>query len=64
MTRTNKLTILALGICASASLAGCGQPNPTDHSPTEDTATSVTMVFQIGGGQSITSATYTVTGPH
>jgi len=62
--KTTQLTILALGLCGIASLVGCGNTNQGDGTSAENTTNRVSLALQIGGGQAINSASYTITGPN
>lgn len=64
MKRPLKLTILAMGLCGTAALfTGCGQQNSAGGSPTEEAGATINLALQIPGGQTVNSASYTITGP-
>jgi hypothetical protein len=57
-----KMTVLALALCGAAAV-GCDRVNaPSVESP-EGTGT-VNLSLQLAGGQSVQTATYTITGPN
>ena len=66
MMRTEKLTMLALGLCGLTSLAGCGQgDNGNAPSPaSEESVGEVNLGLTLANGQVINSASYTITGPN
>jgi len=67
MMRTEKMTMLALGLCGVTSLAGCGSQSdgPSSSSPaTEESVGSVGLQLQMASGATIKSASYTITGPN
>jgi hypothetical protein len=68
MMRTENLTMLALGLCGVASLAGCGNANDGTGTDTrapegQESVGEVGLKLQVAGG-TINSATYTITGPN
>jgi hypothetical protein len=67
MMRSQKMTMLALGLSGVTSLAGCGSQNdgPSSHSPeSQESVGSVGLQLQLASGATINSASYTVTGPN
>jgi hypothetical protein len=67
MTRPfGKMTMLAVAFCGYTSVTGCsGRDNanqPAQESP--DSTGTVSLDLQVAGGRSITSASYTITGPN
>ena len=67
MIRTQKMTVLALGLCGVTSLAGCSSPsdNTTSSSPvSHESVGSVGLDLQLGSGATINSASFTITGPN
>jgi hypothetical protein len=66
MLRTQKLTMLALGLCGAATLAGCGDLNDGSKSPTasSEAAGEGSLTLRLANGHNLTSATYTITGPN
>jgi hypothetical protein len=63
--RTEKLTMLALGLCGIASLAGCGQGDKANTSPpaSAESVGEIDLGLTLANGQVINSANYTITGP-
>ncbi len=67
MMRTEKITILALGLCGFTSLVGCGSEGDgaKGSSPTgEASAGALSFALQLADGRSVQSASYTITGPN
>jgi hypothetical protein len=67
MMRTEKMTMLALGLCGVTSLAGCGSQSdrPSTHAPgSQESVGSVGLNLQLASGATINSASYTITGPN
>ncbi|HVZ73350.1 MAG TPA: hypothetical protein VHJ20_13310 [Polyangia bacterium] len=66
MTRTaGKMTMLALAFCGYTTVAGCStHPGATSGSVSSpDSIGEANFDLQIAGGQTILTATYTITGP-
>jgi hypothetical protein len=66
MMRTEKMTMLALGLCGVTSLAGCGSQGDNGRSPSQESegnSGSVGLKLQLASGATINSASYTITGP-
>jgi hypothetical protein len=67
MIRTQKLTMLALGLCA-ASLTGCGEADKQTSDGSERAATesagSIRLALLLANGGTVNSASYTITGPN
>jgi len=66
MIRTQKMTVLALGLCGVTSLAGCSSPSDKTSSSSpvsHESVGSVGLDLQLGGA-TINSATFTITGPN
>ena len=67
MFRTQKLTMLALGLCGAATLSACGDLNDGSKSPTtatDESAGELGVRLRIANGHNINSATYAITGPN
>lgn len=67
MIRTEKLTILAIGLCGLASLTGCvdqGDESDSPSSASEESLGSVGLALQLASGTTINSASYAITGPN
>src|SRR5262245_13038378 len=63
--RTEKLTVLALGLFGVTSLAACGEDKSGAPAPgSEASAGSVDLALQLPDGDIINSASYTITGPN
>ncbi len=67
MIRTEKMTMLALGLCGIASLAACGSQgggDAKDHeSASEAAAGKLDLALQLANGHTVNSVSYTITGP-
>ena len=65
MFRTQKLTMLALGLCGAATLSACGDLNDGPQAPSTSDASAgeLGLRLRIANGHNINSATYTITGP-
>ena len=57
-----KMTILALALCGAAAV-GCDRTNPPSVESPDGTGT-INLSLQLAGGQSIQTASYTITGPN
>jgi hypothetical protein len=59
MMRTEKMTMLALGLCGVTSLAGCGSSNDgpsSDSTESQESVGSVGLQLQMANGAIIDSA--------
>jgi hypothetical protein len=66
MIRTEKMTMLALGLCGIATLAACSSPSEKTSSSSpasEESVGSVGLDLQLASGAILNSASYTITGP-
>jgi len=66
MIRTEKMTMLALGLCGVTSLAGCaseGDGGSTPAHESEGTSGSLGLKLQLASGATVNAASYTITGP-
>src|SRR5262249_24566444 len=60
-----KMSMLALGIYGFAGLASCGDQSDVNTPRTsEESSGAVDFALQLGDGHSISSASYTITGPN
>ncbi|HEY3594505.1 MAG TPA: hypothetical protein VGL13_11545, partial [Polyangiaceae bacterium] len=63
MRTVQKMTILALGLCGFATIAGCGDQGA--HSQANESSTgTASFDLNLADGRSIQSASYTITGPN
>ena len=65
MMRTEKLTMLALGLCGFTCFAGCGQQADTGDTPSasDESVGKVDLDLQLANGSTLNSASYIITGP-
>ena len=64
--RTQQLTMLALGFCGFAAVAGCGDQQDGSPAPlgaSEEATGSIGLGLQLATGASLDVAHYTITGP-
>jgi hypothetical protein len=67
MMRTKKLTIMALGLSGITTLVGCGADGDKPQSSSsvnEGSVNSINLGLSLADGASISTATYTITGPN
>ncbi|HVY25898.1 MAG TPA: PKD domain-containing protein [Polyangiaceae bacterium] len=68
MIRTEKLSMLAVGLCGLASLLGCSSVNgagsdPGSSSASEDAPGSANLALTLANGSTLSAASYTLVGP-
>jgi hypothetical protein len=68
MIRTEKMTMLAVGLCGVATLVGCGSTSDGSQAPAEqareESTGSLDLGLQLANGHILASASYTITGPN
>src|SRR6478752_8234291 len=67
MMRTQKLKILAIGLCGASLLAGCsdqGDDTNAHSTASQEAVGSVGLALQLSSRATINSASYTITGPN